>query len=320
MRTRFSLVVLSLLLLSLLASCGGSAPFEPKSNAAYGGNTAAATSAPGGYAPSEAYAEDSTLYDVAKTSMEYAAEMPVDTGRKIISNYSYRIETKEMTQVLAAIESAVASSGGYIARNDYGGRENGQYSYANLTARIPTRSAESFGKTLETVGNVLYSSGDSEDVTDAYIDTEARLTTLKVQEARLLDLLKQSGELADLLRIENELTRVRTDIERLTGSLRKYDNLVELATFDINIQNVVEYTPPAPATFTYNLNETVKNSLHVALAFAQSALFVLIYLLPYLIVAAVVLWIIFAARRRKRRKAQTAVKVAASDTDTEEKQ
>jgi hypothetical protein len=138
-------------------------------------------------------------------------------------------------------------------------------------------------------------------VTDEYFDIEARLRTLVTQETRLLELLRQSGDLSDLLQIERELTRVRTEIERLTGSIRRFDDLIDLATFSLWIYAVSDYTQPPATSYGSRLWQSIRGSARGVLAFFQNGLIVLVYVLPYLVFFGAVAFVVLKITRRKRK-------------------
>jgi len=241
---------------------------------------------------------------------------PADSLRKIIFNYDYQLETKDMQATLNAIEAAVAASGGFVSYSNQSGRDDeGQFWYAQMTLRIPTRNAVFFEHAVEHAGHVRSKNSSGRDVTDEYFDIEARLRTLTTQETRLLELLRQSGDLSDLLQIERELTRVRTDIERLTGSLRRYDDLIDLATFTLYVHSVREFTPPTTTSFGTRLWQSVTGSLRGSLRFFQNSLIVLVYVLPYALAAGVIALIVFKVFFRKRRDRKNAAKNTPGDQE-----
>ena len=251
---------------------------------------------------------DSELKESAKDPGQWgesATTISANASRKVIFTYKYQLETTTMDVTLAALETAIQASGGYIENANYSGRKAGdQYAYATLTCRIPTASVAAFRKTIEANGNVRAKSEEGRDITDEYYDVEARLTVLYSQEERLLDLLGQRGALSDLLEIERELNRVRTEIERLTGTLKKYDGLVDYATFTIEIYNVSEYTiePPEEETFFEQLKRSFIDSMEIALDVLQGLLIALVYILPYAVVIGLVVFICIRIARARRRK------------------
>src|SRR5205807_4844906 len=87
----------------------------------------------------------------------------------------------------------------------------------------------------------------TEDVTKAYLDTNARLKNARVMEQRLIDMLKtKTGKVSDLLQVEKELGRVREDIEKMQGDLKYWDSQVQFATVTISL---AEKDMEEPAAF-----------------------------------------------------------------------
>ena len=256
-----------------------------------------------------AYHDYQLRIDALPTAYNDVSENPAATNsRKVIFNYNYELETTDMSTTLDSLEATVLSRGGYVENARYSGRaNNGQYSYAVLTYRLPVDSVADFKETIEASGHVRAKNEQGQDITDEYFDVEAHLNVLQVQEARLLDLLEKSGDLSDLLQIERELARVRTEIELLTGTLQKYDNLVEMTTFTITVYNISEYTATDDDAFGAQVKKAILDSLNIALKALQGLIIFLIYALPYLLVGGLVVFTftrIMASRKKKRLAAQ----------------
>ena len=75
----------------------------------------------------------------------------------------------------------------------------------------------------------------SDDVTDQFIDLEARLRSAAHEETRLVELLGSAETVADILVIERELGRVRAEIERLQGQINFLGSRVELSTITVSL-------------------------------------------------------------------------------------
>ena len=73
----------------------------------------------------------------------------------------------------------------------------------------------------------------SEDVTEQFIDLEARLRSALREEQSLLSLLERADTVSNILTIERELARVRSEIERLQGQLNYLSRRVDLATISV---------------------------------------------------------------------------------------
>jgi hypothetical protein len=59
-----------------------------------------------------------------------------------------------------------------------------------------------------------------QDVTEEYIDLEARLRSKKALEAQFLEIMKQAHKISDALEVQSQIADVRADIERIEGRRR----------------------------------------------------------------------------------------------------
>ena len=88
---------------------------------------------------------------------------------------------------------------------------------------------------------------------------EARLKSLKLQEERLLTILSKAELLQDIIELERELSNVRYEIENYTGTLKKWDNLIEYSKVTIDVYEVheIKEEEPIPITSTRKASQTV---------------------------------------------------------------
>ena len=140
------------------------------------------------------------------------------------------------------------------------------------------------------LGNVLSLNRRQEEITEAYYDTEARLTALKTQEERLLAIMEKAETLDDIIRLEDALSDVRYQIESLSGTMRRYDNLVEMATVEVSLREVESTTSVSgtPRTLGERIGQQFSESLRGLGRFCEVVLVFLIGYLPVLLVIAAV--------------------------------
>lgn len=225
-------------------------------------------------------------------------------ARKIILTYTYEIETKDLDKSVQAIEAAVNKAGGYYETSKVDGNtENG--GYAKYVLRIPTDKLDDFIQGVNTFGNIASQSRNGEDVTSQYYDIESSLASLKIQQERLLELLKQAKSLDDIMKLETELTKVRTNIEKLTTSLKKYDNLIDYTTVNITVDQVSDYTV-SNQNFGQTVIDTFCDSFSTAFEMAKRFLLALIWMLPYIIVIGIIVAVavVFDIRAKKKRNSK----------------
>jgi hypothetical protein len=76
------------------------------------------------------------------------------------------------------------------------------------------------------IGTVSYRSSQSQDVTDTYVDTKARVVTMEAGVDRLRALLTKATSLEQIITLESELTRRQADLDALKARLADLDQRV----------------------------------------------------------------------------------------------
>lgn len=293
MKKTISILIILTLALSL-AACGAASD----KNAAQDVTEYAAKS-------STALSEDAGTAD-AQTGVT----LPQD-NRKIILNATIEMETEAFADTCAALEKAVKAAGGYISSTTASQLGTEYDRDASYELRVPTKKYSDLISSISGAGTVVRKSESTEDVTAQYVDVEARLKSLKLQEERLYAMMEQAGELETLLAIQNQLTEVQYQIESYTSQQRTYDDLIDYATVNVYITEVNRVTQQ-PKTFSerigsaftsswYNFGEWCKD-------FAVGAVSILPALIAILVIAIISVFISLGIHNKNVTKKQKAAK------------
>ena len=137
--------------------------------------------------------------------------------RKIISTGNITVEVDDVESSVAAVEAIADGMGGYVEVLSRSGGDD--FSRASLTIRVPQGQFASAYDRIRDLGEVLNEHQGSEDVSEQFIDLEARLKSALREEQSYLSLLGRTSNVSEVLAIERELARVRADIERYQGQL-----------------------------------------------------------------------------------------------------
>lgn len=222
---------------------------------------------------------------------------PIDTGRKIIKSGRIEMETKEFDKATNAIIAKVNAIGGYTETSNINGRRiNDKSSSSNRIAtfklRVPENEFENFMMEFNNIGNVILQEKTGTDITSQYFDSEARLKSLQIQEERLLDILKKADKIEDIIELERELSDVRYQIENLTGTLRKWDNMVNFATIQVTVYEVQDLTEEEPeslgAKIAYGFNNSVKGVIRLV----KEIIIGIAVIIPYLVVFTLIILLV----------------------------
>lgn len=227
--------------------------------------------------------------------------------QKIIERLSYVIETLKFDESVNMVQRLCTDLGGYIQDSNITG--NGEVHTSSLrqssfTLRIPQEKLGQLKSSASKIGNVLNFTSSSENISDQYFDTEARLKSLRTQQERLLALLQKSGTLKDIIELEKALADVNYQIEELTGTLRQYDSLVDYSTVTIQLNEVVKQTEVenTPVTLGDKITRQFKDSMNALGGFGEGLLIFFVGGSPIiLLLAAAAVILIFGLRRRKKR-------------------
>ena len=90
---------------------------------------------------------------------------------------------------------------------------------------------------LKKLGRVEDESQGGEEVTQQYVDLQARLANGKHTEQRLTEILRtRTGKLQDVLKVELEIDRVRGEIEQMQAEKKEPSKRVAFATLNTTIK------------------------------------------------------------------------------------
>lgn len=299
-----SVISVLIILAMALASCGAANDMKSEAHYdSYNGITASGSAMDMGYDIELEYKGTSDAYyskvegDVSESIVESPESDPLE-GRKIIKTVNMVSETKEFDSVLFQIEAEVTALGGYIQSSNVYGKSYENYSNrrASYTIRIPAEKLDGFMNTVGDLMNVTSKTEKVDDITDTYTDIEARLTTLKVEETRLLELLAKAEKLADVITLEERISNVRYEIESYEARIRNYDTLIAFSTVNMEISEVIDYTPEPikDPTFGERIGEAFSESWKEFAENWKDFTVGLVYALPTLLILAVIALIIVA--------------------------
>lgn len=262
----------------------------------------------GGSGASDSKTSDSVTAEAAPGAAENGevALQPEATDRKLIYTSDISAETKDFDTAKPAVDALISKYNGYLESSSFSGYSRGDEREArslDYTIRVPAESLSDFLAELEDAVRVTSSNTYMEDVTGSYVDTEARLKSLRQEETRLLELLAQAENLDEILQLEDRLSNVRYEIESMTSQLQVYDDEIAYSTVNLSLRDVTEYT--IRPSFGSRSWEAFTGGWTSFVNVLQGLVLALLWLLPFLVVAAAITVpiVIFSRRSAKKRRA-----------------
>ena len=265
--------------------------------------------------------------DLGTGSLNPAGDVNIDPskGRLLIRTVSITAETTNYVEVASKVESQVKAFGGYVEFSSMSGTGNNRdLRTGTYTVRVP---ADKLDELIASVGSsctVTASNEGTSDVTLEYVDTKARVESLRVEYDQLMELLSKAEDLDTIIILQNRLTDVRYQIESSESRVRVLENQVRYATLTLTLREVLEEKEVEEAhvvTYGERVMDQFESMWENTVEFFQDLLLGIIAIIPGLIfiavVAAVVLIIVFSAR--KKRRARRAKALAAKEAEEKKK-
>ncbi|HEU4479461.1 MAG TPA: DUF4349 domain-containing protein [Pyrinomonadaceae bacterium] len=303
-RLTMKLIKVSILIVSLLlAGCNQrqSAPAESQAETP----TQHATDAEQTVQRSNVYTEGQTQ-QVSLSQADQSLSMAEAMDRKILRNAELMLEVSDPLAANRQITSIAESLGGFVVSSESRQRPTEKSGKQELQINVVVRvAAVNFALALEQIraqgSRVIQEKTTGQDVTEEFIDLEARIKTQKALESQFLEIMKQANKVPDALEVQRQVADVRTEIEKLEGRKRFLENRASLSTITVNLQ-----TPSAivvsTSGFRRNLREAVADSVSVASGIVLFLTRFVIVMVPILILIIIpgLLVTRFALRRAKR--------------------
>ncbi|MBM3496373.1 MAG: DUF4349 domain-containing protein, partial [Armatimonadetes bacterium] len=188
--------------------------------------------------------------------------------RQIMREGSVTIEAPDARKASASFSEQVTRLGGFVGNasemvNELGGRT------VTIEARVPATKFDELMRGLDKLGTVLSRNVTAQDVTEEYVDVEAKLRNLKRTEERLLAHLSRSGKLSDTLLVERELTRIREEIEQHEGRMRYLKHHVAFSSATATIRDKARSEPMVPPE-SYSSGKVASTAVRSLVDFARS--------------------------------------------------
>ncbi len=246
-------------------------------------------------APTAGSAGDSAIR--TSSSVFSAPAYAQEAKPKIIYTGTVELKVSNLPDSAEAVLEMLPRFQGYLSeRND---STTGTFQFVTLTVRIDSARLNGFLDEVKKLGEVLKFSLAGQEVTEEYMDLEARLKQLRLSEERLLEIMRKSGKLTELLEVERELTNKQIEIERIMGRLRYLDDRISYSTVTITLSTE---TPPVQiAGFNWGFGDTFK-SAYVSLktfvrGFLKGVIWILVYS-PIWVAILVIIWLLYLVGRK----------------------
>lgn len=174
--------------------------------------------------------------------------------RKVIKEGEINFETSNILKTKTLIAKTVQELNGYISKdnvNDYSDKIEHR-----LIIRVASEKFDPLlNKISESADKIDNKNIEVLDVTEEYIDIEARIKTKKELQNRYKELLVKAVKVEEILSIEKEIGQLQTEIESVEGRMKYLKDRISFSTL-----TVIFYQKTAAAfRFTNKFGEALKS-------------------------------------------------------------
>lgn len=252
-------------------------------------------------------------------SLDKTLRTQVATERKIVRNAELNLESDSPEDSQQKITTIVESRGGFVVESQQSSSEvkTTTHDIVSMTIRVP---AEKFGETLaeirKTANRVIVETVKGEDVTEEFIDIEARLKAQKALEAQFMEIMKRANSVGEALSIQSQLANVRGEIEKVEGRKRFLENQASLSIIKIRLQTPTVFTANSAGIF-YRLTESFSAGFDFALNFVLGMVTLVVAVLPFFLLIGLPGYLIIRFFWRKQKRPMSVSEIAQEEIKSE---
>ena len=263
--------------------------------------------------------EEPTAKKISLEETDKSQTAPVVMERKIIRNADLTLEADAPEETQQKISAIAESKGGFVIESTQSSSDvkTTTRDTAGMTLRVPSaKFDEALNEIRRTASRVIVETVKGQDVTEEFIDIEARLKTQKALEEQFLEIMKRSNSVEDALNVQTEIASVRGEIEKVEGRKRFLENQASLSTIKIKLQSPTVFSANSSG-FLYQLTQAFNTGFNAALSFVLFFVTVLVALFPLLILIGLPIYFLRRYLLRKNRKQKLASEIAREEIKVE---
>jgi hypothetical protein len=251
--------------------------------------------------------EQSNLIQLSNDKTQVSDKSTFITKRMVVKNGSMNIEIDKYDDSEKKVNEIVSRLGGYVTSSNASANASGK-KQGSIAVKVPADKYDALLNDVSGLGKVIFQTINSSDITEEYIDLEARVKTQKDLEQRLTGLLSsKAGSLKDVIDIEQKLSEVRQKIESFEGRMRYLKSQSDFSSLTISLYEPSLLETSTGGGFIYEIGEAFKKGLRGFTEIFTGLIVLFIALIPILIIAIILFFIIRKIIRKRKSVNATAV-------------
>ncbi|BBI34684.1 DUF4349 domain-containing protein [Cohnella abietis] len=232
-------------------------------------------------------------------------------GRKVIYRASLVMKVENFKTVEEELLNLIHLGGAYVLQ--FSDSRNKDEVGATYVIKVPSEGFSPFLEKLQKIKSLKFEREvEGSDVTEEFVDLDARLKAKQVVESRMLGFMDKATKTDDLVKFSNQLAQIQEEIEQIKGRIRFLDQNVSFSTINLRLYQPTGLTEIAEEktdngkSFGQRLSDALSGSTKALRQFGEGLVVVVAAILPLIIVVAVIgIPTFYFVRKRKATMRET---------------
>lgn len=242
------------------------------------------------------------------------ADRPSIQSRKIIRNADMLIEVDTPERMQTQVTQLAEDKGGFMVSSDVRRDDSpSRRVEVRLVMRVPSSR---FSETLEALRALGQRVGrehvSGQDVTEEFLDVEARLRALRSVEEQFLAIMKDAKTVKDALEVQKQLGEVRSEIERFEGRRRFLEDQSSMSTISLTISERPAVADASQLRFGESVREAARDAVAIGAGIITGSIRLLGALIPVVLLLGLPLYVGVRALRRRSARSRAMASSSAS--------
>lgn len=230
---------------------------------------------------------------VSDSVPDFSAPAPTEAkDRLVIRDTTLSLQVKSVQKTIGDIEQVAANLGGFLVDSNLTVPEGA--TSGTISIRVPeAKRGDALSQIKQLAVKTVSESVSGHDVTDEFVDLEARLEVLAKTKVKFEAILEQASRVPDLLEVERELTNLQSQIDSLHGQqkyLEQSAKLTKITAYLSTDELALPYAPDQPWRPSVIFKQAVRSLVGSLRSLGTLLIWLLVYTPVWLTVAVIVWW------------------------------
>lgn len=177
-----------------------------------------------------------------------AAPAPEVQDRMVIQQSTMSLLVKNVSETQQAINEKIQKVDGYMVNSYITYPQQAETASGNITVRVPQENLKEVLDYFRVLAiKVVSENLSGQDVTDQYVDIDARLATLYKTKIKFEEILGQAVKVEEILQVQRELVNLQEQIDSLKGQQKYLEKNAEMSKITVYLATDELELPYAPS-------------------------------------------------------------------------